>query len=591
MLGTSLRARNPTETQNPEAGDGERAAPFPRQFAASIEQASDIDWRAGRPWYSLRDAPGVIERESRGEKMKTSSRKNTQNTWSALALLSCAALVVLAMQVRAFSASRFSAARAAAAGANSRITAVAVSGTQPTGKFNGVAYTRTWGTVSGAVASGENVHGLGALDHDSDGNYRYTAEFELIAPVKAGTNSSIVVEAENRGSPVLLGALQEAAGVGSPSSVMYPAGMGNGFLFEHATSYARVQWQYGFAAGVPKNAQGIGEVIMRDFGRLLAGRTKLDAAPGFDLGTYRTLILGGISQSGFYVNTFLAEGFNADPQTGKAVFDGAIAVDGVGQWLALNQLADQNGSSEYPYVVPNAKPLAPTELLKRPQSDPFYIDIANYTDFYRLRASVTDMAERPERMRRYDWPSPHARATPGTATGRASKCNEGVPVDLNTISYTPYLRAVLLSLERTLGAASAQDAPALPPTTLFKLGPAPAPSSHFNALPGVALEVPVTDKDDQPVGGVRLPDAVYPTGRPVPVSLSPAVTTSIGETCGNMGGWKPFSDAELAQRYHDQANYVKLYRASLDQLISAGYLLASDRDAMLKIAAERYTNP
>lgn len=457
--------------------------------------------------------------------METSPRKKSQLTWARLAVLSCAvlscaALLALAVEQRASAANRLAAAGPALSGANSRITALTVSGSQPVGKFGGVAYARTWGTVSGTVASGENVHGLDALDRDSDGSYRYTAEFEVIAPVKAGTNSVIVVEAENRGSPVLLGALQEAAGVGPPTSVMYPAGMGNGFLFEHATSYARVQWQYRFAAGVPKIAQGVGEVIMRDFGRLLAGRTKLDARPGSDLGAYRTLILGGISQSGFYVNTFLAEGFNADPQTGKPVFDGAIAVDGVGQWLALNQLAGENGSSEYPYVVPNAKPLAPTELLKRPQSDPFYIDIANYTDFYRLRASVTDTAERPERMRRYDWPSPHARATPGTAAGRASKCNEGVPVDLNTISYTPYLRAVVLGLERTLGAASAKDAPALPPTTLFKLGPAPTANSHFNALPGVALEVPMTDKDDQPVGGVRLPDTAYPTGRPVPVSLS-----------------------------------------------------------------------
>ena len=54
---------------------------------------------------------------------------------------------------------------------------------------------------------------------------------------------------------------------------------------------------------------------------------------------YHTLILAGISQSGFYINTFLAEGFNADPATGQSVFDGAIAVDGTGNWLALNQLA------------------------------------------------------------------------------------------------------------------------------------------------------------------------------------------------------------------------------------------------------------
>jgi len=480
---------------------------------------------------------------------------------------------------------------AGSAQTKSRITGISVLGSQSFGKFNTVPYARTWGTVAGVVAPGENVHGLEALDHDADRNYQYTAEFEMIAPEKRGTNPVIVVEAENRGSPVLLAALHDTAAVGPPSSVMYPSGLGNGFLFEHATSYARVQWQYGFAAGVPKNAEGVGEVIIRDFGRLLAGRTKVEPKPSFDFGTYRALILGGISQSGFFVNTFIAEGFNADPLTGHPVFDGAIAVDGVGTWLALNQLAAENGSNEYPYVLSNGKPLAPAELLKRPQSDPFYVDIANYTDFYRLRASVTDAAERPERMRRYDWPSPHARASGGGGGNRASKCNDGVPVDLNTISYTPYLRAVVLGLERTLGVASAKNGAGLPPSTVFKLGPAPSDTLHFNPLPGITVEVPVTDKDDQPIGGARFPEVIHPTGRPVPVSLSPTVTTSINETCGNLGGWQPFTTAQLAKRYRNQSNYINLYRASLDELIAGGYLLASDGDEMLKAAASRYANP
>lgn len=494
---------------------------------------------------------------------------------------------------RAFAANRQTRApmsSAASSSVNSRITGMNVSGSQPVGKFGSIYYTRTWGTLDGVVAPGENVHGLSALNHNSDGNYQYKAQFEVIAPTKAGSNSAVVVEVENRGSPILLEALHEIAAAGPPSSVMYPEGMGNGFLFEHGTSYARVQWQYGIAAGVPKEAEGVGEVIVRDFGRLLAGRTKVDANNSFNLGSYRTVILAGISQSAFYLNTFLAEGFNADPETGKAVFNGAIAVDGVGAWLALNQLAAENGSDEYPYVVPDAKPLKPADLLKRPQSDPFYIDIANYTDFYRLRASVTDGAERPEAMRRYDWPSPHAAVSKETAR-RASKCNDGVSTDMNSISYRPYLRAVVLGLEHTLGVPSAQNARALPPSTLFNLGPAPSDPSHFNPLPGVELQVPMTDRNDQPLGGVRFPEVVYPTGRPVPVSLSPTVTTSIDATCGNRGGWIPFKAAELADRYGDQENYVKLYRASLGQLISAGYLLASDRDEMLKVAATRYANP
>src|SRR5258708_4256788 len=159
---------------------------------------------------------------------------------------------------------------------------------------------------------------------------------------------------------------------------------------------------------------------------MLGGRTKIDTNPRFDPGTYPKMILGGISLSGFFINTFIAESFYADPLDGKTLFDGAISGDGTGNLPALNQLAAENGSEEFAYVVPNAKPLDATALLTRPQSDPFYIDIANYTDFYRLRASVTDRVPPSARARRYDWPGPHAAApidqSGGSARARRRNC-------------------------------------------------------------------------------------------------------------------------------------------------------------------------
>jgi hypothetical protein len=475
-------------------------------------------------------------------------------------------------------------------GRQSRITGISVLGSQPAGTFGVVPYARTWGTITGVVGAGESVRGLEALPHNRDGNYEYTTEFEIIAPVKAGLSSVIVVEAENRGNPVFLNSVNGIAASGPPSATTYAQGLGNGFLFEHATSYARVEWQTGIAADVPKEAEGISEVIIRDFGRLLAGRTKIETKAGVGPGTYHTLILSGISLSGFFVDTFIAEGFNVDPVERHGVYDGAIAVDGAGNWLSLNQLAAANGSDEHPYVVPNGKPLEARELLKRPESDPYYIDIANYTDFYRLRASLTDRAALPRRARRYDWPSPHAAAPAGGAprSARATKCNGGMPVNLNPISYAPYLRAVVLELERTLGVESAKSSLPLPPTTLFKLGPAPLSAANFNALPGATLEVPLIDRDDQPIGGVRFPEVDHPIGRPTPVSLPPVVTTSIDDTCGNLGEWQPFTVEQVLDRYHDQSNYLNLYAESLDKLIAQGYLLASDRGQMLTTAASFY---
>ena len=151
-------------------------------------------------------------------------------------------------------------------------------------------------------------------------------------------------------------------------------------------------------------------------------------------------------------------------------------------------------------------------------SDPFYIDIANYTDFYRLRASLTDVDTKNPRMRRYDWPSAHAPAPIDQSGGsaRGSRCNGGVPVDLNPIPHSAYLRAVTLELEHELDVPSARQAPKLPPTTLFTLDPDPALSRmpNFNPLPGVRLFLPLIDENAQPLGGVRFPDVEHPVGRP-----------------------------------------------------------------------------
>jgi hypothetical protein len=472
----------------------------------------------------------------------------------------------------------------------SRITSVSITGSEAAGTFGGVAYRRVWGHVFGLVAPRDTIRGFDQLSHGADGNYGYESEFEIIAPEKPGTNSAVVVEAENRGTPVFLNALHDIAVAGPPSATTNGGDPGNGFLFVHGTSYARVQWQTGIAASVPETAEGVGEVIIRDFGRMLAGRTKLDAKPPIDFGTYHTLILGGISLSGFFIDTFLAEGFNADPGDGSAVFQGAIAVDGTGNWLAINELAAAADVKEFPYVVPNGRPLRASEILGGHASDPYYIDIANYTDFYRLRASLTDVDTKKPRIRRYDWPSAHAPAPIEQSAGsaRAGRCNGGVPVDLNPIPHSAYLRAVTLELEHELGVPSARQAPPLPPTTLFTLDPASSSTPTFNPLPGVRLSVPFTDEDAQPMGGVRFPDVDHPVGRPVPVSLPPVVTTSIEGTCGNLGGWQQFSAEELAKRYGSQANYVKLYAESLDRMIAQGYVLASDREEMLKIAAALY---
>jgi hypothetical protein len=445
------------------------------------------------------------------------------------------------------------------------VTRVDISSVEDLGGFGEHRYERVRGFVRGEVAADEPVVGLDR--HPSP--FEYSSEFEILQPVDASSRSVVVVDAENRGGPSMLDKLTGWAAQGlAPSQATYPIGMGPGCAFDTGLSYARVQWQTNHCASVPEDAQGIGMVIVRDFGRRLAG-------------DFSRRVIAGSSQSGWFVNTLVAEGFNVDPVDGSGVFDGALAALSAGNWLALNRLAD-DGAPQYAYVRPSRAPLTADEILSRPDSDPFYVDITSYTEYYRLRGSVFASAPLPLRARHYDVPAAHGPGGPGMRAVVFERfgCNGGITAPLNPIPHGPYVRALLTRL--------ALDPDTLPPSTSFELGPAPEPSEHFNALPGTTLLVPLVDGDAQPVGGLRIPDVELPTGRAEPVTLSPCGADSIDDMCGNFGGWAPFGADELERRYGTVEQYAARYATLVDRLIGDGFILARDRDAVIDAAKERY---
>jgi hypothetical protein len=472
----------------------------------------------------------------------------------------------------------------------SRVTSVTVIGTTPVGTFNGAAYVRVVGTLTGVVAAGERVAGLA-------GDTPYAAQFELITAAPGQPRSdAILVEAENRGSPLLLATLQDLAVSGPPATIVYPAGLGNGFLQHNGLAWARVQWQGPNAAAVvnptiPLTAQGVGEVIVRDFGLLLRG-TPVGRSAG--LPRFDRALLAGVSQSAWFVNTFIAEGFNAAP---GRVFDGAYTQDGVGNWLAINQINAARGfTAQTPYVQENGVPLAPTELLRRPLTDPFLVDTTAYTDFHRVRASVWNTARLPATVREYNLPVAHASAAaqPLGTTAAQSGCPALSPSPVvNPSDNRPFVRAAVLGLARRVGVRGLRGpAPVLARSTQFALRPGPTTADPalplFNPLPGVHLKIPVTTVDNQPVGGARFPDAVLPLGVLTPASVPPVTTRSITETCGNLGGFRPFTAAELARRYGSAGRFLTAYTTLLDRLIRQGLVLPADRAGILAFAATRY---
>ena len=418
----------------------------------------------------------------------------------------------------------------------------------------GGGYTREHGIVRGTVSGDEKVRGLPAAGG------AYTAEYELIRPAGRASVRMLLVEAENRGSPLVLDALTGIDASGPPSTVDYPASPA-GFLKPQRLAYARVQWQTGVAAGVPSTAQGIGEVIVRDFAAALSKR-------------FPRRTLAGVSQGAFFADTFLAEGFNAVPGGGRA-FDHVLTIDGNGNWMAINRLA--GAGAQDPYLRPDGRPLSYKKLLSHPDTDPGLVDVANYTDFYRLRAGLTDSGRLPANARRYDWPSPHQSFSPEAVFGGFG-CNGGTRIPLNPLRNDPYLRALVDLLAR---------GGELPPSARFTLGPTPATSPSFNGLPGAKVPVPRTDRSGQPLGGVRFPELDLPLGALTPVSLSPSVTTSQGAVCGNSGGFSPFGPAAIRKRY-SRSSYLKRYGQKLSRLQAGGLVLARDRKTMLRRAGEDY---
>jgi hypothetical protein len=459
---------------------------------------------------------------------------------------------------------------------------VRVEATTATVRLGGRDFQRTTGTLHGVVDPREAVAGLSGLPTDAQGRYAWSAQFEVLAP--GGAADLVLVDVENRGRPATLLSLEQFA-LGSadntPTGAVYPAGRGTGFLGELDLGYARVQWEAGIAAGVPATAQGVGQVVVRDFGRLLTGAADGPSTPAEGaeaVPRFGTAVLAGISQSAWFVTTFVAEGFNVDPDSGAGVFAAALTVSGTGNWLALNQLAGEE--EQRPYLLPDGVPLPYDRVLTRPESDPLYVDVATYTDYYRLRAGVTAHAERVQGALRYDWPAPHAGpAYPDALVFGALGCNGGVAVPRNPIAYDAHLRTLVAGIADLVRLPAGGTA--LPAAAVFDLVPA-EPSAAVNELPGVPLLVPAVDDDTaQPLGGVRFPEAVVPLGRPVPVALGPVGTASITDVCGNWGGWQPFTAEELRERYGDVEGYLARYAAVADEQIGAGYLRAAEREPLL----------
>jgi len=461
---------------------------------------------------------------------------------------------------------------------SSAIIAVDVTRELPAGTYGGLAWRYREGVIRGEIAAAESISGLSELAAGR-ATVPYRVAFHIVEPESAWDADAVVVEAPNRGNNIIartLGVPSAPPAVQGDGASPAAAAIGDGFLPNHRISLAGVQWQAGLPGGPPDTAQGIGEVVVRDFGRWLGGafRSGPAVAPIF-----RRRILAGASQSAWFVNTFIAEGFNRDPETGRGVYQGAFTRNGNGVVLAINGFAE--GGRPFPYARNDLAPLEPDQLLSRPVSDPKLVDVISLNDFYRLRASV--FARAPDRigLRRYATAAPHARPASAEIVFETMKCNGGAPIALSTVSDALYLRPLVLGLFRSIGEGGAGERD-LPPDAPFKLRPAPDDFKGLNRIGATPLWIPESGPNGAPMGGIPTLEATLPLGLAEPPALPPVVIASIADTCGNFSGWRPFAADELTRRYGSRANYVKLAGEKATDLVSAGYLLDEDEATAIR---------
>ena len=459
----------------------------------------------------------------------------------------------------------------------STITGVDIARVLPVGSYAGLTYRYVEGAIHGEASADEPVAGLRELAAGRT-TVSYQVNFHIVAPEAPSEADVVVVEAPNRGRTIFPGAIGVPAAVTGANAEPVASAMGDAFLLRHQISVAAIQWQTGIAAGVPASAQGIGEIAVRDFGRWLGGafRSGSESVP-----TFRHRILAGVSQSAWFVNSFIAEGFNADPVTGHGVYQGAFTRNGNGVVLAINGFAAD--SRQFPYARADLAPLTPDKLLSRPANDPELVDVISLTDFYRVRASIFARAPGSAGLHRYATAAPHASGASALseAVFGTMKCNGGAPISLSTVRDALYLRPLILDLSDSIGDVRAAKR-AFPPDAPFKLAPIAIDLQGVNRLDGTPLWAPQTGPDGAPVGGIPMLEAALALGLARPMALPPVEIASINDTCGNFSGWQAFSADELTRRYGGRANYIEQARQKAADLVAGGYLLDEDKMAAIR---------
>ncbi|HWL10480.1 MAG TPA: alpha/beta hydrolase domain-containing protein [Planctomicrobium sp.] len=353
----------------------------------------------------------------------------------------------------------------------------------------------------------------------------------------------------------------------------------------------------------------------------------------------------GISQTGRYVREFVYSGFNEDERGGK-VFDGIIShVAGGGLGSFNHRFAQPTQSTrDYPsrrfpftYGETTDSFSGKTDGIMRrsvaSNTAPFMMHTQTSNEYWNSAGSLVHTDPQgehdsplPDNVRIYTFGgTQHVPAgfPPSTGSGNTESQYPHNPAD-----YRPFLRALLVALDRCV-----RDGVPAPPSVYPKIAdgtlvPFAKSSTGFPDIPGVGYPdevyenyfldlgphweskriinnqppvmkgtyrtlVPRADLDGNDLGCLSPPEVLVPIATYAPWNLNVTASGGQGSRSGR-GAYFPFIATKLErqqkgdprlsleERYDSLETYMKEFQAACRQLEQAGYLLPEDSEQLCK---------
>ena len=396
-------------------------------------------------------------------------------------------------------------------------------------------------------------------------------------------------------------------------------------------------YEYVFVAADPVVA-GLGFAAVRDF----AAYAKHDARA---LMPAARVYGEGISQNGRFLRQMLYEGFNADEQ-GRMALDGVLAhVAGAGRGSFNHRFAQPSRDSQ-----PTSSVFFPTDVFPftdRPATDPesgtkaglldraraghvvpkIFLSHTSYEYWGRAASLIhtlpdgkSDAAISPEVKIYFFTGLQHfTRGFPPTK-------GEGALASQNVQSPLPvrfFWRAMIENMDRWVrGQAEPPQSryPTLSEGTLVSRSALRFPAINGLQLPQTPVQVwrldfslqppkagkpfpvlvPKTDADGNDLGGIRPPQVQVPLATYAGWNLRDPEIGAPREMVAFLGSYLPLprshEEAEakgdprktIPERYQGREDYLARYRKAVDDLAAERYVLAEDKDALVKMGAREW---